>query len=80
MDQVQVGDKIEGYLGGVFGDSYGVKTCIATGFYADTRWALFHEDGHRGPSFTALIGDDLNGLKEASEMEAHWRAAEEAGE
>jgi len=59
----QVGEKSYGYGHGFFGDNYGTKTCIATGFYGGKNWALFHSEGFDG-GFNLLAGDDLDWIED----------------
>jgi hypothetical protein len=63
MKRIEVGDIIYGFAGGHFGrDSYEDKTCIHTGFYNGTRYAVFSGAGRFG-GFSVLYGDDLAHLE-----------------
>jgi hypothetical protein len=73
MSDVRVGTFFSGFTGGYFGrDAYGVKTCIAVGFYAEKEWALFHIKSEFGSpdTFEVLVGEEIEMAAEADRAEA----------
>lgn len=64
-ENTQVGTRVDGFGYGMFGrTSFNTKVCIATGFYDETRWALFHEKAGVGEGvFTVVSGNDLLNLE-----------------
>jgi hypothetical protein len=68
--RVSVGTVFDGFTGGYFGrDAYGTKTCIATGKYDGTKWALFVVSDYPKNRFVVIWGSEIKAASEADKRD-----------
>lgn len=70
MARIEVGTVIRNFGWGYWGrDNYDDKRCIATGYYGEERYAVFHHPGAYHETFSVLSEHDLESIERLMEEE-----------